>query len=430
MKTELEYIRDCLNKTGKKFGWGDFSSWTTHNFEVLSDDILTKTGTAISSRTLRRLANRRLNHNPQSATKNALANYIGYNDWEDFLLNNHAPESLETTKTSRFNTFILNYFWLLLISIVISIAAFFIFFYPAIELKLNKSKVVFYGNETKGNAPHTASFFYDVTKIKSSNIYIDHNFYDKSELVPAKKNMHYYTHTFELPDYYAVKIIANGERLSCVGVHVVTNGWQAVVNNKLHPSIALANDSGYMHLPPIQLAGSNINTDSLMRVDFRNIRDFGLMGDNMIFETRFMNNAVLGGQGCYDSKVEIINTHGRLSFNFVMPGCDEKMLQAEFGDVSLAGAFTNLNTFFQDISYWRTLKIVTKKKKVGVYLDDVQIYSVRYNDPLDDVKGISFSFMGSGAVDYVKLFNTDGELIYHDDFNTGKDILSDSNLMD
>lgn len=82
------------------------------------------------------------------------------------------------------------------------------------------------------------------------------------------------------------------------------------------------------------------------------------------------------------------------------------------------------------LKYWRTLKIITKKKRVGVYLDDVQIYSVRYNDPLDDVKGISFSFMGSGAVDYVKLFNNEGELLYHDDFNTSKDVFSLSNTMD
>jgi hypothetical protein len=424
MKTELDYIRDCLNKSGRTFGWEDFSNWTNYNFEVLSDDILEKTGIAISSRTLRRLANAKSNHNPQTATKNALANYIGYQNWEHLMLQNQPLNQPEKLNSSQYNSFITNYFWLLLISTVLLIAAFFIFFYPAIELRLNKSKVIFYGNDTKGNAPHTASFFYDVTKIKSSNIYVDNNFYDKSELVPVKKNMHYYTHTFELPDYYAVKIIANGERLSCVGVHVVTNGWQAVVNNKLYPAIALSNDSGYMHLPPIQLTNSNINTDSIVRVDFRNIRDFGLMGDDMTFETRFMNNALIGGQGCYDSKVEIINTHGRLSFNFVMPGCDEKMLQAEFGDVSFAGAFNNLNTFFQDISYWRVLKIVTKKKKVGVYLDDVQIYSVGYNDPLDDVKGISFNFMGSGAVDYVKLYNSDMELIYHDDFNEHQNVLS------
>jgi hypothetical protein len=92
------------------------------------------------------------------------------------------------------------------------------------------------------------------------------------------------------------------------------------------------------------------------------------------------------------------------------------MLKAEFGDVYLAGEFDNLNTFRQDINYWRVLKIVTGKRRVGVYLDDVQIYSVRYNDPLDDVKGISISFVGSGAVDYVKLFNAQEELVYFDDF--------------
>jgi hypothetical protein len=93
------------------------------------------------------------------------------------------------------------------------------------------------------------------------------------------------------------------------------------------------------------------------------------------------------------------------------------MIRAEFGDIVMSGEFDNLNTFKQDISYWRTLKIATHNKHVNVYLDDVQIYTIKYNDPLDQVKGISFSFNGSGAVDYVKLTNSSNEIVYSDSFD-------------
>ncbi len=415
MKKELDYIEDCLKRIGEKFGWNDLSEWTNHNYDVLSEDIQKATGISISSRTIRRLANRKIKYSPQIATKNAFAIYLGYENWEDYLLSkNKNPGSI--LRPSPVNSFIFQYFWVLIFIVVVGLSSFFVLFYPSIELELSKSKVVFQSNDMKGSAPHTASFFYDVSKIKSSNIFIDNNFYDEGEIIPVKKNMYHYSHTFELPDYYAVKIIANGERLSCVGVHVVTEGWETIVNDKLYDIKNIVNDSGYLHVSQKHLAGMNIDTDSIVRLDFRNIRDFGVTGDAMTFETRFMNNAYLGGQGCYDSKFEIINTHGRLSFNFVKPGCDEKLLKAKFGDIYLAGEFNNLNTFFQDISYWRVLRIVTGKKRVGVYLDDVQIYSVRYNDPLDEVKGISLSFLGSGAVDYVKLFNEHEDLVYHDDF--------------
>ncbi|MFW5656384.1 MAG: hypothetical protein ACOC0C_02105 [Bacteroidota bacterium] len=416
MKRELDYIEDCLKRMGKQFNWGYFSEWTNHNYDVLSDEIQKTTGIAISSRTLRRLANRRIKYSPQIATKNALAMYLGFQNWEDYLLSkNKNPNNIR--QYSKINAFILQYFWLLLFLVVVGLSSFFVLFYPSIELELNKAKVVFHSNDMKGIAPHTASFFYDVSKIKSSNIFIDNNFYDEGEIIPVKKNMHYYTNTFELPDYYAVKIIANGERLSCVGVHVVTNGWTTIVNNKLCDSLYPLNDSGYLNVPEEQLLTLDINTDNAVKVEYRNIRDFGITGDGMMLETKFINNPPNGSTECQVSKIEIINTHGRLSFSFVAPGCDEKMLKAEFGDVYLAGEFNNLNTFFQDMSYWRHLKIVTGDKRVGVYLDDVQIYSIRYNEPLDDIKGITFSFVGSGAVDYLKLFNENEELVYHDDFD-------------
>lgn len=416
MKRDFDHIDDCLRQIAQKYGWGDYSEWTNYNFDVLSMDIQKETGIALSSRTLRRLANKRLKYSPQPATKNALAKYLGFQTWDDLLKSKNKFSHLTPKKPSRVNAFVIHYFWLLLFLTIIGLSSFFVFFFPSIEIGLDKTKVVFQSNDITGTAPHTASFFYDVTKIKSSNIYIDNNYYDEGEIIPVKKNMHYYTKTFEIPDYYAVKIIAKGERLACVGVHVTTEDWEAVVNGRLIKDLNEFNRDDLMHFSGKELENLAVNTDSLVRVDFRNIRDFGVLGDEMTFETRFMNNADLGGQGCFDSRIEVINTHGRLAFNFVTPGCDEKMLKAEFGDVYLAGGFNNLNTFIQDISYWRVLKIVTGKRKVGVYLDDVQIYSVRYNDPLDDVKGISISFQGSGAVDYVKLFNENQELVYFDDF--------------
>lgn len=416
MKNELDYIGECLRLIGDKFLWGDISGWTNHNYEVLSEEIRISTGISISSRTIRRLTNKKIKSNPQTATKNALAKYIGFESWEHFVMSKNKNSSIQLNKPSKINAFILQYFWVVMFVILIGLSSFFILFYPSIEITLNKSKVVFQSNDMTGHAPHTASFFYDVSKIRSSNIFIDNNFYDEGEMIPIKKNMHFYNKTFELPDYYAVKIIANGERLSCVGVHVMTEGWETIVNEKLFKNINNVNDLGQLHLDNKTLEGLKINSDSALEIEYRNIKNFGVMGDEMTFETRFMNNDKTGGRGCYESKIEIINTHGRLSFNFIMPGCDEKLLKAEFGDVYLAGEFNNLNTFFQDVSYWRNLKIKTQKKNVGVFLDDVQIYSIHYNDPLDEIKGITFSFNGSGAVDFVKIYNENDDLVYRDEF--------------
>ncbi len=417
MTKEIKYIEDCLILIGDKFSWGIPSHWSSNNFEVLSYDILDKTGINISSRTLQRLAQGKIKYSPQYATKNAIAKYIGYKSWEDYLLKKHPSDSFYLKKQPTINSFILKHFWLLQFFIVILLSSFFIFFYPSIKFGLNKSKIVFQTNDQVGTAPHNASFFYDISKINSGNVFLDKNVYAEGEMIPLKKFGHFFNTTFELPDYYAMKIVANGKYMVGLGIHVVTQGWAAVINENLYVNTALFNDSGYLHVDKNNLKSINIETDSNLTVDFRNIRDFGISGDNMSFETRFMNNADIGGYGCYDTKIELINANGRLSFNFVSQGCDKKKLKAKFGDIILAGEFNNLNTFFQDISYWRNLKIITGNKRVGVYLDNVQIYSIIYNENLGDVKGVSISFVGSGAVDYVNFYNSESNLIYSENFD-------------
>lgn len=418
---ENKYMEKCLHEIEDTVQWGKLNDWTGHNFDLLSDEISEKTGIKLSGRTLRRLVNHKIS-NPQIATKNALTKFLGYKNWEEFVVqhsngNNKKPVIQQQKQFSRFTKFVVQYFWAILLVVILTLSSFFIFFYPTIELELNKSRVEFRSNNLVGKAPHTATFFYDVSKIKSSNILVDNNYYNESSIVPLKKNMHFYSNTFELPDYYAVKIIANGERMSCVRVHVVTDGWEYVAGGKHFTELPRDSTNDWLYINPVTLKNNSIIGDSVYYIEYRNIRNFEAIGDQMTYETRFKNNADLGGIGCFDSKIEVVNLHGRLSFNFLEPGCDQKRLRAEFGDVALSGEFNNLNTFFQDVSYWRVLKIVTKKKNVSVFLDDVQIYSVKYNDPLHQVKGLTFRFKGAGAVDYVKLFNENDELVYEDNFN-------------
>ncbi len=421
MVKESKYIKRCASLIEKKLNWGSYNTWTNHNYDLLSDQISEMTGISISPRTLRRIFSNKMGYNPQNATKDALARYMDYANWEDFCANNKRNGSEQSAmesepKPNYYKRIVTNpYLWGIISLLLVFIIIFIIVFYPSVETEMNKRRVEFSSNNTIGRAPHTASFYYDVSRVTSSNIFIDNNYYDNGELIPVKKNMNHYSKVFELPDYYAVKIIANGERMKCVGVHVVTDGWETIINHQLEPTLDPVNE-GLLHVDPSVLAARNITDTGNFVTEYRNIKDFGIMGDNLTLEVKFKNNTRTGGKPCFDSRFEVINLHGRLAFNFVDPNCDNKQLTASFGEVSLNSDFNNLNTFLQDVSYWRILEIKTQNKRVGVYLDKVQVYSIIYKDPLDDVKGLAISFRGSGAVDYVKMYNEEGELVYNDEF--------------
>lgn len=429
---DTQYLNKCLKKIKEKVQWGEFDTWTTHNFELLSEYVHEASGISISSRTLRRLLKSKRVSNPQIATKNALSQYLGYNDWEDFKQNvNHKrrPETSDNQSNNYFQprTFVqASYFpWLVMAASVPVIIFLTIIIYPEIQIILNKYRVDFRSNETIGAAPYESTFYYDVTKLKASNIMIDRNFYDDGdgELVPIEKYRHYYKTTFDQPDYYAVKIIAGGERIKCVGVHVITKGWDYLLGDtyfqNTHDDLMT---NGALRLPeelewPITFEEANEQY-----VEYRNIRSFNAQADNLVFKARFRNNGYENfNDVCKESRVELINKHGRISFNFLDPGCAKANINAEFSERIMNGEFDDLNSFIQDVSYWRNLEIKTNNKNVTVLLDNVEIYNTRYNVIMDELMGISFAFKGIGEIDFVEVYNNQGEMVYQDMFQVPDD---------
>ncbi|MCK4990214.1 MAG: hypothetical protein KAS29_06995 [Bacteroidales bacterium] len=419
---EQQHIERCIELMEQDLEWGPSSEWTTYNFDKLSSYIKEKSKISLSGRTLRRLICDPRNFKPQAATKNALAKYVGYEDWEQFKRsgkqNGNAYTEADTSDLSAEEHIFLRLLrkgWFYLIPVFILIIVLSIVLYPVIVLKLNTMRVEFTSNYTTGTAPQRVTFFYDVSRVNSSNIFINENFYDDGNIIPVNNNRHYFTSDFELPDHYSVKIMAKGERLSCIRIHVISNGWEGVINDQYVGRLDNSYSPGIMTYPTDTVAKYVTGgVDNLL--EFRNIREFGILADNMTLETEIRNLPDSSFSECLESTVQLINLHGRVGFDFVNAGCPNSMLQAEFGDVLLNGEFQDLVAFYQDFSEWRKVTISIHDKRIYVYLEDREIYSVKYSDPLDEVKGIAFKFRGLGEVNYVKLYNSEGTLVYKDNF--------------
>jgi hypothetical protein len=420
---EQQYIKICIELIENKLEWGPSSKWTNYNYNKLSSYIIEKSNISLSARTLRRIISDDRKFKPQAATRNALAIYLGYKDWEHFKISLYQGDKSDskavinglTKGKSKFSILLANP-WLYIVLPIILVIVLSIIFYPGILLKLNAMRVEFTSTYTPGNAPQRVTFYYDVSRVNSSNIFINKNFYDDGEIIPLNKNRHFFTTDFALPDHYSVKIIANGERLSCIRIHVLTNGWEGILNGRYIGPVAMDDSTGYLHLPDSvlrQQADSNLMNYDLQ---YRNIREFNTLGDALTLETEIRLPSEDSFDGCQSTTVQLMNLHGRIGFTFVKPGCDVSLLKAEFGDVMLNGEFQKLDAFYQELDHWRKVKIKTEKKTIYVYLDEELIYSVKYKDPLDTLKGLAFKFQGPGEVNYVRILDHSNKLIYEENF--------------
>src|SRR5919199_27786 len=81
---DQELLR-CRRLIEEKMGWGSPDSWSTQDFEQLSERIGEHTGVSLSVTTLKRVWGRvKYNSAPTTTTLNALSAFVGYESWREF----------------------------------------------------------------------------------------------------------------------------------------------------------------------------------------------------------------------------------------------------------------------------------------------------------------------------------------------------------
>lgn len=88
-----------------------------------------------------------------------------------------------------------------------------------------------------------------------------------------------------------------------------------------------------------------------------------------------------------------------------------------FGEVHLEGKDFDLSALAHDVSDWRVLEIRVRNKSAEVFLEGKKIYSTKFKNNVGQIKGLKYIFKGSGAVDYVRLYNERNALVYEDNFD-------------
>src|SRR5688572_20850844 len=76
-----------ISRTGieRSLGWGSSGNWTNQDFEELSERIFDKTQVKLSVSTLKRIWGKvKYDSSPNTATLNALAVFLGYENWKSF----------------------------------------------------------------------------------------------------------------------------------------------------------------------------------------------------------------------------------------------------------------------------------------------------------------------------------------------------------
>jgi hypothetical protein len=89
MNTVELWIKKTIKLYESDTGWGDSDEWTNQDFIILSEKIQERTGVVLSHMTLKRVWGKvKYESRPATHTLNTLVQFLGYENWLHFKLQN------------------------------------------------------------------------------------------------------------------------------------------------------------------------------------------------------------------------------------------------------------------------------------------------------------------------------------------------------
>jgi hypothetical protein len=295
---EKYYLEKCKAAIEKALEIGESANWKQRDFEYLCEQLYNKTKITISLSTIKRIWNEEFKTTPQPATLNALAVFLGYDNWNTFKKSVVIPEEKISIGDNNQNKKNLN-FKKIASTILLSaslLCSFFIIYSTLKQKKIDKnlSAITFSLKKTDTDFPNSVVFDYDVSAISPEKLTIQQS-WDKRMTVDADTKGNCRTCIYYYPGFYTAKLIGDDKLLKETKLMLNTKDWLPLIIYQFWDSIPVyihntdfsAKDE--IHLSPVEVQKNGVAIDKEYLTYFSMAKEFGLSSDNFQFETKVKN---------------------------------------------------------------------------------------------------------------------------------------------
>ncbi|MEQ8810452.1 MAG: hypothetical protein RIE59_15375, partial [Imperialibacter sp.] len=271
MESDDINIKECLFEIERQLNWGPGEAWTTNDFKALSEKIHAATGTNLSVATLKRLwGTIDYQSKPTATTLNALAQYLGHENWKAYQYASSLPKeriqkkhASAKAKKDRPAGIILS------LLVILSLGAWLLFYVSNRDQEKTKpmpntSLFSFSSKQAVSEGvPNSVIFNYDAISASATDtIYIQQS-WDKRlrQQVSYDKKVH--TSIYYYPGYFQAKLVVNDSIVKQHPVYITSVGWLPLVEQEKVPVYFTVEDvikgNGALSLPLEKLTSNNIH---------------------------------------------------------------------------------------------------------------------------------------------------------------------------
>ena len=419
---ESWFIKKCKCDIALKFFCDSKKKFKHSDFIRLSEEIYKSSNILLGTSTLVRIFRDNYSKIPHLTTLDALAKYLEYENWNDFKRKYVNVNIVNGVKLEHYffykNRIIAG---AVIFAIALIIGLFFI--YKNYRNKKNIENSIFYFTYENNNELPLIRFHFNLNNLDFENAQI-WPFGKDADNINLSKNDTTKLYGYTWYETFHPKLVVDGKVIKELTVDVKSSGWKAGVSK-------LTNDEffqEYWEDKQIFTNGELGISDEIVKLhnftynDFDqsyyvNARDFNTInGDTLIFETRIKNKQI--------SKNTKSGIH-RIILDFekamiLIPIAEEKRYNLDIPlglfDIWLFPDKNDLSMLNINQLEWNKINITTNSKVVTIKINDKKVFFKAYKSDAGMLKRIDFLFNGMGLVDYVRFYNTNGKLIYHDEF--------------
>lgn len=420
---EQKIIIKSLLKIFNLNGYTDSSRMTQRDFEHISTVIEKKAGIVISSTTIKRLSNGEFSRLPQVATLNAIANYFGFKNWQEYRASDESVSKEGTLKEGRADVVVPKRSfarYVLGLLIVPILAVVFLMSRDKHDFG-NLDKAVFTAKKNTDNKiPNTVVFNYNIDNVNADSFFIQQSWDDRRR-VRIYKNHYTLTDIYYEPGYHIAKLIANDSIIKTIEVSIPTDKWFLYANehkyNYATEYIKAENhiSKGVLGISKEVLLQNNIDISKSMSYIYAYFPSKQeVSGDNFTLKTRVRMNEVKNSL-CPFLELEIFCQRNYMIIKSTEKGCASEAL-VQFGNKILFGKETDLGNISFDIKEWNDIALFVKNKHVTVKINDKVVFETAYENSTKNIAGLAFISNGLCEVDRVDLTGNDGVVVYRNEF--------------
>ncbi|CCH51193.1 hypothetical protein BN8_00109 [Fibrisoma limi BUZ 3] len=425
------HLEHCCQLVSETYGKPERTAWTNGDYVRLGQILFRKTGVQISPNTLKRIFGKiktDSRYYPQKATRDALASYVGYLDWDRFVEAQSRPEPLVEPPTEELpklptvlpvaavnqpvasgkKPHVNRRFWLVgLVVLVVS----------AVGILVSNSPIAKQGAPTAirlicknpvGENPHSANL-----QIEGLEQFVDRSArylieFGDGKRKPVDTTTILYNHYYEKPGRYFAVLKRGAQNLDTATIFLPTRGWAATAymmydTTRVYP-IELPDlfVSGKRSISAVETAQAGIDTNRTFFIEFANTQVTDIDADNFELTTHVVTSPTRTGVRCSQVGVTVYGESSKHSFDVIKPGC-VYWSQIQLSEQVKWGQRDDLRFLGADLRTGGTLALRVINQRAHVFINGRQVYEASYKQPLHRVYGVNIRFAGIGTINSFSL---------------------------